>query len=58
MHILLSQFEMSDSQGLPQPSQSDGINPELQYDDAGNAFVCDANSIWVLYSSFALVSNL
>ena len=42
-------------ESLP-PLKADGISPELQYDDAGNAFVCDANSIWVPYCSFALVS--
>ena len=49
---------MSYSQESPQPSKSDRINPELQYDDAGNPFICDTNGTWVPCSGFALVGNL
>ena len=48
---------MTYSQELSQPSKSAWIGPELQYNNPGNLFVCDANSTWVLYSGFALVSN-
>ena len=55
VYVVLSQFAMSYSQESLPLSKADGISLELQYDDAGNAFVCDANGIWVLHCGFALV---